>query len=59
LFALRSAGYEIEFVRKFRFRDDIGIRFRFEHQAGIDIFEGKPEFAPAEWLEILCIKPEA
>ncbi len=59
LLALRSAGYEIEFVRKFRFKDDIGIRFRFEHQAGIDIFEGKPEFAPAEWLEILCLKPES
>lgn len=55
--SLRAAGFEIEFIRKFNFKDDISIRFEFEKKFGIDIFDGEPEFAPAEWLEIKCIKP--
>jgi cyclopropane fatty-acyl-phospholipid synthase-like methyltransferase len=55
--ALRSVGFEIDFIRKFDFKDDISIRFDFESKFGIDIFEGEPEFYPAEWLEIKCIKP--
>jgi cyclopropane fatty-acyl-phospholipid synthase-like methyltransferase len=57
LTALRSAGFEIDFVRKFSFKDNVSIRFEFEKKFGIDIFGGEPEFAPAEWLEIKCIKP--
>jgi cyclopropane fatty-acyl-phospholipid synthase-like methyltransferase len=56
--ALRKEGLEIDYIRKFGFKDDIGIRFEFESRYGIDIFGGEPEFTPAEWLEIRCIKPE-
>jgi cyclopropane fatty-acyl-phospholipid synthase-like methyltransferase len=55
--ALRAAGFEIDFIRKFAFTDDISIRLAFESRFGIDIFGGEPEFTPAEWLEIKCIKP--
>jgi hypothetical protein len=58
LTALRAAKFEIEFIRKFSFSDDISIRFEFERRFGIDIFGGEPEFTPAEWLEVKCIKPE-
>ncbi len=57
LSALRSASFEINFVRKFSFVDDISIRQQFESKFGIDIFGGEPEFYPAEWLEIKCVKP--
>ena len=55
--SLRGSGFEIDFVRKFNFKDDISIRFEFEKRFEIDIFGGEPEFAPAEWLEIKCTKP--
>jgi len=55
--SLRSVGFEIDFIRKFTFTDDISIRLAFESRFGIDIFDGEPEFTPAEWLEIKCIKP--
>ena len=55
--ALRAAGFEIEFIRKFAFQDDISVRFEFESRFGIDIFGGEAEFYPAEWLEIKCLKP--
>ncbi|MES2619989.1 MAG: class I SAM-dependent methyltransferase [Bacteroidota bacterium] len=58
LTALRSVKFEIEFIRKFSFSDDISIRLEFESRFGIDIFGGETEFTPAEWLEIKCIKPE-
>ena len=54
---LRAVGFEIDFIRKFNFKDDISIRFEFEKKFDIDIFGGEPEFAPAEWLEIKCVKP--
>jgi cyclopropane fatty-acyl-phospholipid synthase-like methyltransferase len=57
LTALRSLGFEVEFIRKFSFADDISIRQEFETKFGIDIFGGEPEFYPAEWLEIKCLKP--
>lgn len=55
--SLRKAGFEIDFIRKFGFTDDISIRYAFEEKFGIDIFGGEPAFTPAEWLEIKCIKP--
>lgn len=55
--ALRAVGFEVDFIRKFAFKDDISIRFEFEERFGIDIFGGEAEFAPAEWLEIKCTKP--
>jgi SAM-dependent methyltransferase len=54
--ALRREGFEIEFIKKFDFKDDTQIRADFEKDMQIDVFEGLPEFAPAEWLEIKCIK---
>ncbi len=54
--SLRSAGFEIDFIKKFDFKDDISIRFEFEQHHNIDIFGEIPEFYPAEWLEICCTK---
>ena len=54
--SLRAVGFDIDFIRKFNFKDDISIRFAFENRFGIDIFGGEAEFAPAEWLEIKCTK---
>jgi cyclopropane fatty-acyl-phospholipid synthase-like methyltransferase len=56
LHSLRIAGFEIIFIKRFDFKDDIGVRFEFERVNQIDIFEGMDEFWPAEWLEIKCIK---
>ncbi len=56
LTALRSQNFEIDFVKKFSFTDDISIRYEFEQKFGIDIFDGESEFYPAEWLEIKCLK---
>lgn len=57
LHALRSTGFEIDFIRRFGFKDDIRVRQAFEAKFDIDIFAGEPEFTPAEWLEIKCVKP--
>ncbi|GIV34458.1 MAG: hypothetical protein KatS3mg031_1993 [Chitinophagales bacterium] len=57
--ALRRTGFEIDFIRKFAFKDDISVRQEFETRFGIDIFGGEPEFYPAEWLEIKCIRPQS
>lgn len=54
--ALLRAGFKIVFVQPFDFMDDISVRYNFEQANDIDIFEGVPEFYPAEWLEIKCIK---
>lgn len=56
LSALRRKGFEIEFIRKPAFANDIHIRSLFETCFGIDLYEGKPELVPAEWLEIKCRK---
>lgn len=55
--ALRACGFLVEFIKRFDFQDDTNVRAAFETDQQIDIFEGQPEFAPAEWLEIKCIKP--
>lgn len=55
--ALLQAGLTIEFIRPFDFLDDISVRYNFEQANNIDIFEDIPEFYPAEWLEIKCVKP--
>lgn len=56
LFAAREIGFEIQFIKKFDFKDDISIRFDFESKFGIDIFGNEKEFHPAEWLEIKLVK---
>ncbi|MFN8236819.1 MAG: class I SAM-dependent methyltransferase [Chitinophagales bacterium] len=57
LSALEDAGLQVLFAKPFDFADDISVRYAFEQKNGIEIFEGQPEFYPAEWLEIRCIKP--
>jgi ubiquinone/menaquinone biosynthesis C-methylase UbiE len=52
--ALRANDFEIEFIKKFDFKDDTGIRAAFENDQKIEIFKGMQEFWPAEWLEIKC-----
>lgn len=56
--SLRQAGFEIEFIKKFQFKDDIAARSDFEAANGIDLYQGRAEFRIAEWLEIRCRKPE-
>ena len=56
--SLREAGFEIDFIKKFNFSDDISARSAFESANNIDLYEGQPEFRIAEWLEIKCQKPE-
>lgn len=56
--SLREAGFEIDFIKKFGFLDDISARSAFERDNKIDLYEGQPEFRIAEWLEIKCRKPE-
>lgn len=53
---IRLLGFEVIFIRKPDFRDDITIRSAFENEHGIDIFQGKEEFYPAEWLELKFVK---
>ncbi len=55
--ALRGNDLEIQFIKKFDFDDDITVRAKFEEDLGFDIFGDLPEFHPAEWLEIKCVKP--
>lgn len=54
--ALTNVGFTIESIKSFDFIDDTKIRSEFEHENNIDIFEGLPEFYPADWLEIRCRK---
>ncbi len=54
---IRRAGFEIDFVKRFEFADDIEARSAFETANGIDLYEGQSEFIVAEWLEIKCTKP--
>lgn len=56
IMALRRQGFEIEFIKKFDFKDDITVRYNFEKELNIDVFEDLEEFWPAEWLEIKCKK---
>ena len=54
---LRQSGFEIDFVKRFEFSDDIEARSAFESVNGIDLYDGESEFIVAEWLEIKCTKP--
>ncbi|MCP4124758.1 MAG: class I SAM-dependent methyltransferase [Bacteroidetes bacterium] len=53
---LRLSNMDVEFVKKFDFKDDTGVRARFETDLQIDNFDGLDEFEPAEWLEIKVTK---
>ncbi len=53
--SIKNAGLEIKFVKPFDFIDDINVRFEFEKENKLDIFEGL-EINPADWLEIKCMK---
>ena len=53
---LRKAGFHIVEIKRPLYVNDIEIRSKFETFMNIDLYEGKPEFTPAEWLEIKCQK---
>ncbi len=55
---LRRTGFEIIFMKKPEFQDDISIRAEFEERFDINIFGQYEAFAPSDWLEIKCRKPE-
>jgi cyclopropane fatty-acyl-phospholipid synthase-like methyltransferase len=55
---LRRRGFEIGFIKKFDFQDDITARAAFESVNKIELFPDMPEFRVAEWLEIKCFKPQ-
>ncbi|MCB9234548.1 MAG: class I SAM-dependent methyltransferase [Bacteroidia bacterium] len=54
--ALRKAGFLLVYIKRPGYESDINIRRNFEDKFGIDTHGGKPEFMPAEWLEIKCQK---
>jgi cyclopropane fatty-acyl-phospholipid synthase-like methyltransferase len=53
--AIATVGLSIEFIKPFDFMDDITVRYNFEKENQLDIFEGQ-NIHPADWLEIKCIK---
>ncbi len=53
--AITNVGLEIEFIKPLDFMDDITVRYNFEKENQLDIFEGQ-NINPADWLEIKCIK---
>lgn len=53
----RQAGFEVGYIKKFEFADDIIRRAAFETKQNIDLFGDIPEFRVAEWLELYFIKP--
>lgn len=55
---LRQTGFELLYVKKFDFVDDITARFQFEEMFRIDLFGDMEEFRVAEWLELKFRKPE-
>lgn len=55
---LRRIGFEIIFIKKPEFQDDTTIRALFEERFNINIFGKYEAFAPSDWLEIKCRKPE-
>lgn len=55
--SLRRAGFDVGFIRKFNFKDDIKERAAFESMEKIDLFEEMQEFRVAEWLELYFVKP--
>ncbi len=54
--ALEQTGWKNITVSTFDFMDDVSVRFNFEQENKIDIFENIPEFYPADWLEIKAVK---
>lgn len=54
---LRRSGFEVGYIKKFDFVDDIEKRAAFETRLGIDLFGDLPEFRVAEWLELYFVKP--
>lgn len=56
--AARKLGLQIDFIRKFKFQDDITARSDFEAQNKVDLFGEMEEFRVAEWLELKFSLPE-
>ncbi len=55
---LRRTGYDIIFIKKPEYQDDTTTRAAFEARFNINIFGTYEAFAPSDWLEIKCRKPE-
>ena len=55
---MRELGFELLFIKKFEFQDDISARENFETMFEIDLFGEMEEFRVAEWLELKFRKPE-
>lgn len=53
----RQTGFEVGYIKKFEFIDDIERRSAFETKRNIDLFGDLPEFRVAEWLELYFTKP--
>jgi hypothetical protein len=47
---------KLNFIKSFDFQDDISVRYDFETKNNIELFEGQPEFMPADWYEIKFTK---
>lgn len=53
---LRLNNFDIRFIKRPEFNDDIRVRVAFEKNNGIDLFDGGNEFAFSDWFEIQCQK---
>jgi ubiquinone/menaquinone biosynthesis C-methylase UbiE len=56
LSSIRRMDVKLDFIRSFDFQDDIAVRSDFETKNQIELFEGQPEFMPADWYEIKFTK---
>ena len=56
LSTLRKLGFEILYLKKPEFQDDISVRLAFETQNNINIFGDYTPFVPTDWYEIFAKK---
>jgi ubiquinone/menaquinone biosynthesis C-methylase UbiE len=56
LSSIRKMDVKLNFLKSFDFQDDISVRYDFETKNNIELFEGQPEFMPADWYEIKFTK---
>lgn len=56
LTAIRKSGFEMVFLKKPEFQDDVSVRLAFESQHNINIFGDYEPFVPTDWYEIFAKK---
>jgi ubiquinone/menaquinone biosynthesis C-methylase UbiE len=56
LSTLRKLGFEIIYLKKPEFQDDISVRLAFETQNNINVFGDYAPFVPTDWYEIFAKK---